>query len=305
MANPWFRMYAEFATDPKVQLLSEVDQRRFVMLLCVRCCNDDVTLHVTMTDENIAFQLRISADEWAKTKANLLSKNLITKNNLPTAWDKRQYKSDTSNDRVKAYRKRKKEEKKKNGNGDVTLHETLPKHDVTVTVTAPDTDTDTDIKKNISNEISKKNPPPPEKPKPKKYSERHALIAKAMAEQVQARYPDQKINHHEWADAVRKILELDKKPEAELARLWGWIQHHQNGKFSWADQIRSPMKLRSLDNQGLKYYDRLNAEMLREERIHASGNNQPRPNESLVERVRRGCEDRIEQRTGVRPDLSL
>lgn len=62
MANPWFRMYAEFATDPKVQMMSEADQRRFVMLLCLRCSNDDVTLH----DDEVAFQLRISNDEWSR-----------------------------------------------------------------------------------------------------------------------------------------------------------------------------------------------------------------------------------------------
>ena len=44
MANPWFRMYHELAVDPKVQMLSEIDQRRYLMLLCLRCCNGDVTL---------------------------------------------------------------------------------------------------------------------------------------------------------------------------------------------------------------------------------------------------------------------
>lgn len=29
MANPWFRMYSEFATDAKVQMLSEAMQRRY------------------------------------------------------------------------------------------------------------------------------------------------------------------------------------------------------------------------------------------------------------------------------------
>ena len=72
MANPWFRMYAEFATDPKVQMMSEADQRRFVMLLCLRCSNDDVTLH----DDEVAFQLRISNEEWAATKAVFVAKNL-------------------------------------------------------------------------------------------------------------------------------------------------------------------------------------------------------------------------------------
>ena len=43
MANPWFRLYSEFATDPKVQMMSESYQRRFIMLLCIRC-NGDVTL---------------------------------------------------------------------------------------------------------------------------------------------------------------------------------------------------------------------------------------------------------------------
>ena len=63
MANAWFRMYSEFATDPKVQMLSEADQRRYMMLLCLRCSNALVTLH----DEEIAFQLRISDEELAET----------------------------------------------------------------------------------------------------------------------------------------------------------------------------------------------------------------------------------------------
>ena len=108
MANQWFRMYAEFATDPKVQMLSEPDQRRYMMILCLRCSNGDETLHETMSDCNVAFQLRISGEEWAKTKAVLLSKNLIDECNLPVSWDKRQYKSDNSYERVKAYRERKK-----------------------------------------------------------------------------------------------------------------------------------------------------------------------------------------------------
>ena len=72
MANPWFRLYSEFATDPKVQMMSESYQRRFIMLLCIRC-NGDVTLQ----DEEVAFQLRISNEEWLETKAVFVSKELI------------------------------------------------------------------------------------------------------------------------------------------------------------------------------------------------------------------------------------
>lgn len=73
MANQWFRMYSEFAIDPKVQRLSEADQRRYIMLLCLRCCNGDVTLH----DDDVAFQLRISNEDWLTTKSVLIGRNLI------------------------------------------------------------------------------------------------------------------------------------------------------------------------------------------------------------------------------------
>lgn len=132
MANTWFRFYAEFATDPKVQMLTEVEQRRFVMLLCLRCnvnSNDDVTLHETLSDENIAFQLRISLEEWQKTRAIFISKKLINKYNVPSNWDKRQYISDRSAVRVKRFREKKKQV-------------------CNVTVTSPDTDTDTDTDSN-------------------------------------------------------------------------------------------------------------------------------------------------------------
>jgi hypothetical protein len=100
MPNPWFRLYSEFSHDPKIQRMSEADQRRFVMLLCIRCSNGDVTLH----DEDVTFQLRISNEEWQVTKALFLSKNLIDEHNNPVAWDKRQFVSDSSAPRVAKHR---------------------------------------------------------------------------------------------------------------------------------------------------------------------------------------------------------
>jgi hypothetical protein len=135
MANTWFRMYHEFATDPKVQMLSEVDQRRFVMVLCLRCCNGDETLH----DEEVAFQLRISNDEWKKTKAVFIAKGILNKDNLPTNWDKRQYISDSSTERVRSHR----EKMKRSSN---------------VPVTPPDTDTDTDTDTDKEKDIGEKPP---------------------------------------------------------------------------------------------------------------------------------------------------
>lgn len=106
-------MYAEFATDPKVQMLSEIDQRRFLMILCLRCCNGDVTLQ----DTEVAFQLRVTPDEYAKTKVILTEKGLVGSDNKPTSWDKRQMRSDTSNERVSRFREKLKQEE----NATVTL----------------------------------------------------------------------------------------------------------------------------------------------------------------------------------------
>lgn len=132
MANAWFRMYSEFATDPKVQMLSEVNQRRYVMLLCMRCSNDNVTLH----DEEVAFQLRVTDEEWMVTKATLMSKGMIDDDSKPCAWDKRQYISDSSTSRVAAYRERLKQK----GNVTETKSNALD----------TDTDTDTDNKKPVA-----------------------------------------------------------------------------------------------------------------------------------------------------------
>lgn len=135
MANPWFRLYAEFANDPKVQMMSEAMQRRYLMLMCMRCSNDLVTLH----DEEVAFQLRITTEEWAETKALFVAKGFIDEDLSLLNWEKRQFKSDSSKDRVAAHRKRKKENNTQS-NSEVTPVVTLR----VTTANALDTDTDTD-----------------------------------------------------------------------------------------------------------------------------------------------------------------
>lgn len=102
MANTWFRMYAEFASDAKVQMMSEAMQRRLLMVFCLRC--SDVT--VTLSDDEIAFQMRISADELAETKALFVRKGFIDSAWNVLNWEKRQFASDSSAARTRAYRDR-------------------------------------------------------------------------------------------------------------------------------------------------------------------------------------------------------
>jgi len=128
MANPWFRLYSEFAHDPKIQMLPEAMQRRYVMLMCLRCSETLETLHET----EIAFQLRLSEAELIETKQLFISKNFIDEQWNLLNWDKRQFVSDSSTMRVRKHRDNKKQQ---SNDG-----ETLQKR----SSNAIDTDTDTE-----------------------------------------------------------------------------------------------------------------------------------------------------------------
>jgi len=82
------------------------------MIFCLRCNG-----LVTLQDSEVTFLLRISNDDWLATKALFVDKGFINKSNEVLNWDKRQFSSDTSKNRVAAYRER----KKNDSNSDVTL----------------------------------------------------------------------------------------------------------------------------------------------------------------------------------------
>lgn len=125
MSLPWFRMYAEFATDPKVQSMSETLQRRFIMFLCLQCADEFEKL----SDEELAFALRISTEDLSETREAFTKKGLLANGKI-SKWNKRQYTSDSSTERVRKHRERSR-------NGDETLQKR--------SVTPSDTDSDTDI----------------------------------------------------------------------------------------------------------------------------------------------------------------
>lgn len=103
-SRTWFRLYTEFASDPKVQLLDETLQRRFIMLLCLAGAGITPTDSVSEVD----FLLRIGVSECEKTRSILVSKGLIDDKWFPKKWTKRQFESDSSTERVKRFRKRQK-----------------------------------------------------------------------------------------------------------------------------------------------------------------------------------------------------
>lgn len=104
----------------------------------------------------------------------------------------------------------------------------------------------------------------PSLPSESKYTfeETHAKITLKLSDPIKKYFPSQKINLEEWADTVRKLINIDKKTEQEILTLWYWVRNHQGSNgFSWNNQIRTPMKLRQSDGQGLKYFDKIQAQM--------------------------------------------
>lgn len=161
----WFRMYGEFATDPKVQMMSEAMQRRLVMLFCLECSNGIETFHVTERATSIAFALRVSDEVLAETKVVFLAKGFINDDWTLRNWSTRQYESDSSTARVKAWRDKKKQQAQQD--------ETLQKR----SSNAPEQNrTDTEQNKNplnppaAENEKPDADPKPPADPKPKRKS---------------------------------------------------------------------------------------------------------------------------------------
>jgi hypothetical protein len=112
MSLPWFRMYAEFATDAKVQSMDETLQRRFTMFLCLHCAGEFDRL----SDDELAFALRITTEQLATTKEVFRQKGFLDPDGKIRNWNKRQFKSDSSTERVREHRQR-------HRNGDETLQE--------------------------------------------------------------------------------------------------------------------------------------------------------------------------------------
>lgn len=113
----WFRFYAEALDDPKVQKLDPATFKQWVNILCLACKHEGFLPN----HEDMAFALRIDVIALESLLDRLLIAGLIDvvkggangSRIAPHGWAQRQYKSDTSTERVKRFRKR-------SSNGDET-----------------------------------------------------------------------------------------------------------------------------------------------------------------------------------------
>jgi hypothetical protein len=122
----WFRFYDDALNDPKVQRLSPDLFKAWVNLLCLASRSGGELKSIA----DVAFSLRLSEVKAAAVITSLVTKGLLDKKEdgyfAPHNWDRRQYKSDVSNERVQRHR-----ERHRNGECNVTQ---------TVTVTPPETE---------------------------------------------------------------------------------------------------------------------------------------------------------------------
>lgn len=124
----WLRINEDCIDHPKLLKLPEALRWQWLALLCVASKNDGVLPAI----DDVALGLRVTEAKAAEYITRLVKANLIDRvgeNFVPHNWTKRQFKSDTSTERVKRYR-----DKKRNVSYSVS---DVPE---TATVTAPETE---------------------------------------------------------------------------------------------------------------------------------------------------------------------
>lgn len=100
-------MYAEFAGDPVIQSLAFEDQRHYVVLLCLKCNGTlDRAVTAELRDRIVLRGLGLDPVSGSEAKRRLMEVGLIEPDWQPRGWDKRQYRSDLSTERVRQFRKR-------------------------------------------------------------------------------------------------------------------------------------------------------------------------------------------------------
>ncbi len=108
MSLPWFRLYGEFATDPKVQILSFDDQRHFILVLCLKCNGtlDGEYGNEQLRERSIARSLGLDVAAASEAKRRLVESGLIDADWQPRKWSSRQKPSDSSAERVRKLRQK-------------------------------------------------------------------------------------------------------------------------------------------------------------------------------------------------------
>ena len=133
---PWLRLYTDTVDNEKIRLLAFEDRWHYIAILCCMqqgILKENDNLLIRKLSVKLGLQLR----EVEEVKRRLIEVNLIDENFIPSGWNKHQFKSDLSTDRVRKYRESKAKQER-------NVSETLQKRKCNVIDTDTDTDTDTE-----------------------------------------------------------------------------------------------------------------------------------------------------------------
>ena len=141
MAGLWLRLYTEIRNDRKLRRLSPAQRWLWVVILTIAKESPEpgsllLSEGVPVTVEDLVDDAAIPADEVQQGIEAFIKQKMIEQIDgvwRLVNWDKRQFSSDSSTERVRRHRKKKQQ------------NETLQDRYKTVSVTPPETESETDI----------------------------------------------------------------------------------------------------------------------------------------------------------------
>lgn len=129
----WFRLYNRIVDNEKLRLLAFEDRWHFIALCALKSSGLLDEPEDEMRTRKIAVKLGVQVRELDEISRRLSEVGLVDENMNPIAWEKLQFRSDTSTERVQRHRKNK---QKQSGN--------TMKRKRNVSVTPPETETETE-----------------------------------------------------------------------------------------------------------------------------------------------------------------
>ena len=102
----WFRLWSELIDDPKICKMDEKTFRIFILLMCLAAEREQNGI-IDLSEKDVAWRLRISQNILTRARQKLESLSILGSNNgnmVFLNWEKRQFRSDCSTERVKRFR---------------------------------------------------------------------------------------------------------------------------------------------------------------------------------------------------------
>jgi len=211
MTHPWFRFYSEALNDRKItRICRDTNIPKATVLgtwvTILALVNDSpergillLTDDVPVTAEDLRFELGLDPETFAALLTAFDRLAMMREGNRGyevVNWDKRQFQSDNSTDRVRKHRATSEDDD--DCNGDETLHDRYN----AATETPPDTETDTetDTEQNrIQKQTTEQNAV---------VSELRKILGRTVANDLIKKYPDRiepELAYYHWMNAQGKI----------------------------------------------------------------------------------------------------